>query len=70
MAGQSRGNYESEPDARHNRVDFLVLTVIEQGGRADLSHRAFQLEAEGVATVGFYKGCVFSVVLKGHSVEV
>lgn len=49
---------------------FLVLTIVEQGGGADLSHGSFQLEAERVTAAGVHTGRTSTVVLQLHSVEV
>lgn len=49
---------------------FLVLTIVEQGGGADLSQGSFQLEAEWVTAAGVHTGRTSTVVLQLHSVEV
>lgn len=49
---------------------FFALTGVEQGGGADLSDGAFQLEAEWVSAAGFQNRGRSSVVLQLHPVEV
>lgn len=49
---------------------FLDLTFIEDGGSADLSDGAFQLEAEWVTVTGVNTGGTSSVMLQLHHVEV
>lgn len=44
--------------------------MIEQGGSADLSYRASQLETEGRVALGIHTWGAFSLVLQRHCVEV
>ena len=49
---------------------FLVLTVVDQGGGADLSDGGLQLEARQIRAAGVQTGGGPFVLLQLHSVEV